>query len=70
MKNSELIRILWGISTISCSLGLIRMLSIYKRLSIAFQLISVCMHEMIINKGRVQYETETPSPGEDIKSNE
>ncbi len=70
MTDLDFMKILWSASTISCSIMVIGMLSYFKRLSVALDILTTCMHEMIINKGIVEYETGIPSMAEDTKVHE
>lgn len=55
MTDLELMKILWAASTITCSISVIGLISIYRKMSIGLSILSVCLHHIVINKGVVEY---------------
>jgi hypothetical protein len=67
MTDLELMKILWAASTLTCTISVIGMLSIYRKMSIGLSIISIALHHIVVNKGVVEYGTGIPSMAEDTK---
>jgi multisubunit Na+/H+ antiporter MnhC subunit len=67
MTDLELMKILWAASTITCSISVIGLISIYRKISIGLSIISIALHHIVVNKGVVEYGTGIPSMAEDTK---
>ncbi len=67
MTDLELMKILWAASTCACSISVIGLIQIYRKMSIGLSIISVALHHIVINKGVVEYGTGIPSMAEDTE---
>ena len=67
MTDLELMKILWAASTITCSISVIGMIQIYRKMSIGLSIISVALHHIVINKGVVEYGSRVQGVAEDTK---
>lgn len=70
MSDLELMKLLLAVSTLTCSIGIIGLMSAYKKLSTGLSILSVALHHIIIHKGVVEYGTGIPSMAEDTKVGE
>ena len=67
MTDMDFMKILWAASTLSCTISVIGLIQIYRKMSIGLSIISVALHHIVINKGVVEYGTGIPSMAEDTK---
>ena len=67
MSDYALLKILWAASTITCSISVISLISIYRKMSIGLSILSVALHHIIINKGVVEYGSRVQGVAEDTK---
>jgi hypothetical protein len=67
MTDMDFMKILWAASTLSCTISVIGLISIYRKMSIGLSIISVALHHIVINKGVVEYGSRVQGVAEDTE---